>query len=119
MSQTKKQKRDIEKIICIILLGNRLKTNSGSVRVDDYKAAFKTWIHGNIINGVGFGNEEAIRNYMSEFRENNKGLSNSLMVILAGPLMVDFKVYSPFAAKLIVMFFAILPAPDVAANRAS
>lgn len=92
----------IATIICIILLGNRLKTNSGSVRVDDYKAAFKTWIHGNIINGVGFGNEEAIRNYMSEFRENNKGLSNSLMVILAEGGIYLFLLYAlPFVYTLI------------------
>ena len=91
----------ISAILCTVLLGNRLKTKSGSIRIDDYKASFKTWMDGNFIKGAGFGNEDAIKNYMSEFREDNQGLSNSLMVVLAEGGIYLFMLYAvPFAFTL-------------------
>lgn len=70
-------------ILSFILLNNRLKTASGSIRIDDYISSYKAWINNDIIFGVGYRNEDEIIKYMSGFRNYNHGLSNSFMVVLA------------------------------------
>ena len=80
-------------ILCWFLFFNRLKSLSGSTRIDDYIASYNTWIDNNILVGVGFGNEKAIYDNMSSFRDNNKGLSNSFMVVLAEGGLYLFLIY--------------------------
>ena len=70
-------------ILCFMLFFSRLKTSSGSTRIDDYLASYKTWVNSNIIYGAGYGNEDAIFENVSDFRRHNMGLSNSFMVVLA------------------------------------
>lgn len=57
-------------------------TDSYNTRIDDYKSAFLAWKQHPIF-GNGYGSNEAIKKYMSSFRNDNKGLSNSIMVVLA------------------------------------
>ena len=78
---------------CIWLLSYKLSTNSGSIRIDDYKASYKTWIEHGIILGAGFNNEDAIIENMSKFRKDNQGLSNSTMVVLAEGGIMLFMIY--------------------------
>ena len=63
-------------------LGEKTKTTSWVTRFDDYVACYEAWRTNEII-GVGYGNENEIKQHMSSFRANNKGLSNSLLVVLA------------------------------------
>ena len=85
-------------ILCFMLFFSRLKTSSGSTRIDDYLASYKTWVNsskhiGNLTTQrlhlaiykttcMG-GNEDAIFENVSDFRRHNMGLSNSFMVVLA------------------------------------
>lgn len=76
-------------IICIILFSVtaffydfRSETNSYSIRMDDYKASYQAWLEHPIV-GNGYGSIEEIEEYMSGFRMNNTGLSNSILVLLA------------------------------------
>ena len=69
-------------VISIVFLRDKLSSMSYRTRIDDYEASVKAW-EDHIIMGNGFDNELAIRNYMSDFRKNNMGLSNSLFTILA------------------------------------
>ena len=91
--------------LCAFLLVNRLRTSSGSTRVDDYVASYKAWINSSIIKGVGFGNEDTIKLYMSDFRKDNQGLSNSLMVIIAeGGLYLLLIYFIPFLISSISFY---------------
>ena len=78
---------------CIWLFSAKLNTNSGSIRVDDYKACYKTWIQHGVLLGAGFNNEDAIIENMSDFRKDNQGLSNSTMVVLAEGGIVLFMIF--------------------------
>lgn len=76
-------------IICIILFSIatffydfRSETNSYSIRIDDYRASYQAWLEHPIV-GNGYGSIEQIEEYMSGFRMNNTGLSNSILVLLA------------------------------------
>lgn len=60
----------------------RMKTSSGSIRIDDYKASYMAWKDKPIF-GNGYENTKCIEKYMSDFRNHNKGLSNSFMILLA------------------------------------
>ncbi len=78
-------------LIIIFLLGSVLIVNSifsqkigsesGSIRKDDYLAAFSAWKTSPIF-GVGLVSD-TVKNYMSLWRGYNLGFSNSLMDILA------------------------------------
>jgi hypothetical protein len=71
-------------IIYIIIIMIMYKSNTGSysVRIDDYIAGFKAWADHPIF-GNGYGTELAIQQYMSGFRSDNLGFSNSIMNVLA------------------------------------
>lgn len=69
-------------IVLKYLIEQKLGTGSGSIRVDDFVAGYKAWMNAPLF-GNGYGNIEAIKQYMSSFRSNNMGFSNSPMQILA------------------------------------
>lgn len=95
-------------IIPIIIVGGfvltynliimRLGTNSGNIRMDDIQAGIKAWSN-NIIFGNGYGNSDSYKAYMSGFRSNNKGFSNSILQILAYGGVVLF---APYLAAILV-----------------
>lgn len=88
-------------ICCVSLLSYKLNTGSGSIRMDDYKACYKTWIEHGVILGAGYGNEQAIKKNMGDFRKYDKGLSNSIMVVLAeGGIMLLIVYIAPFISTL-------------------
>ena len=90
---------------CMFLISYKLNTGSGSMRIDDYQACYKTWINHSVLLGAGFDNEEAIKENMSDFRSNDQGLSNSIMVILAEGGIMLFAIYIiPFILLLIIAF---------------
>lgn len=60
----------------------KLGTNSGNIRLDDFRAGFLAWLDSPIF-GNGYGNEICYQQYMSAFRSSNLGFSNSFMQILA------------------------------------
>ena len=64
------------------LLQQRLGTSSGNSRIDDFVAGYNAWKKAPVF-GNGFGNMDSVRQYMSSFRFNNVGFSNSPMMILA------------------------------------
>ena len=68
--------------ISLIYFIQRINTESGSIRLDDYKASFKAWLDYPIF-GNGYLNSDCIKAYMSSFRIHNMGLSNSFAVLLA------------------------------------
>lgn len=69
-------------VIIFNLFTSKLKSSSGSIRIDDFIAGYKTWILHPFL-GSGYGNNDALKIHMSSFRSNNRGFSNSLMQILA------------------------------------
>ena len=62
------------------ILMDKLSSLSGSTRLDDFRAGWKAWS-----NSLLFGNgyNASLVKYMSSFRLNNTGFSNSPMLILA------------------------------------
>ena len=64
------------------LINQKLGSISGSIRLDDFNAGFKAWTDHPML-GNGYGNGDAITHYISNFRRNNTGYSNSPMFILA------------------------------------
>ena len=72
-------------VIVVLTIGvfiTRSKTSSIAIRLDDLKATFKAF-YNNVIFGVGMNNESSIIKYIGEFRKHNKGLSNTIGLILA------------------------------------
>ena len=69
-------------VLVVRMIGDKLETGSGRSRIDDFTAGFKAWTDRPIF-GHGIDNLPAIRNYMSSFRRNNQGFSNSPTKILA------------------------------------
>lgn len=69
-------------IIVNYFISQKLDTSSGITRLDDFYAGFMAW-KDNLIFGNGFGNEYAYQKYMSAFRRDNLGFSNSPMLILS------------------------------------
>lgn len=63
------------------ILSQKLVTESGSIRIDDYIAAYNSW-KDNPIMGLGIASSK-IQNYMSLWRGYNLGFSNTIMDILA------------------------------------
>ena len=68
-------------LLALSLFNQKMETSSGSTRADDFAAGFKAWSN-NILIGNGFS-FDAIISYMSSFRGDNLGFSNSPMQILA------------------------------------
>lgn len=64
------------------LLQSKLESSSGSARLDDFAAGFKAWLDHPMM-GNGYNNTNSYMQYMSTYRMNNTGFSNSLMQILA------------------------------------
>lgn len=69
-------------IIVYFLIANKLSTYSGSYRIDDYIVCLKAWKE-NVVLGAGIDNDEYIRMFMGAWRSDNRGLSNSVLQILA------------------------------------
>lgn len=69
-------------IILIFFIRQKLGTGSGSTRVDDFAAGYRAWLDAPLF-GNGYGNSDAYEQYMSEFRRDNLGISNSLTPMLA------------------------------------
>ncbi len=65
-----------------IIFFNKLETASGGTRMDDFIAGFLSW-KDNMFFGNGLENLEHIQKYMSGFRSNNRGFSNSIMQLLS------------------------------------
>lgn len=74
------------------LILKKSTTISYSIRIDDYIAGFKAWLDHPII-GNGYGDESSINAYMSSFRNNNLGFSNSIMNVLAQGGILFFFIY--------------------------
>lgn len=69
-------------ILAIFLLKTKAETTSFQIRMDDYRAGFLSWKDSPII-GNGYGNTEALEQYMSYFRAERTGQSNSILKILS------------------------------------
>lgn len=64
-----------------IVSGANNPTSSVSIRIDDYKIAFKAW-KDNILIGHGYGRHDITEKYMSEVRGYDTGGSNGFVIIL-------------------------------------
>ncbi|MCD7816233.1 MAG: O-antigen ligase family protein [Bacteroides sp.] len=91
----------IASIVLQTLVLDKLETSSGSIRIDDFVAGFEAW-KTNPIFGAGYGNSGYVKKFMSSFRSNNQGFSNSPMQILyQGGLMLAIP-YIYFACKWVM-----------------
>lgn len=68
--------------VALSLFSDKVSTSSGGIHIDDFKAAFDAWLSSPIW-GYGIGNNNAIVPFMSSFRLNNTGFSNSILFVLA------------------------------------
>lgn len=86
--QRQKNRKAIRKILivaavlCAIFLARKLSVMSGSTRVDDIWAGFHAWLSKPWF-GSGFENQNYINKFVSNFRLDNLGYSNSPGLILA------------------------------------
>lgn len=88
----------------LYVVDQKVSTNSGSTRVDDFVAGYKAWQDSPFF-GNGFDNSVSIIKYMSSFRSNNTGFSNSLMQVLAyGGIYLFF----PYLISIIVGTFSLM-----------
>lgn len=90
------------------LIDQKLGTASGSIRLDDFSAGFKAWSDHPML-GNGYGNGEAITHYISGFRRNNTGYSNSPMYILA---LGGIYLFFPFLFTALKAIFRIIKNKD-------
>lgn len=67
--------------IAFSVFDQKMNTRSGNIRLDDFIAGFEAWIQ-SPITGYGLNHSDVVQRYMSAFRSNNMGFSNSLMNIL-------------------------------------
>jgi hypothetical protein len=81
------------------------ESNSLATHIDDVAAPVKCWLNNNIFWGTGYNREGPIQKYMSSFRENNLGLSNSIAVVLAEGGLVLFTYYLIPFIVLAIQFF--------------
>ncbi|MDD3141614.1 MAG: hypothetical protein PHX08_21980, partial [Lachnospiraceae bacterium] len=89
-----------------VLLVHKMTAGAGSssVRVDDYAAGIKAWLTAPFF-GTGFGNKSVIVSFMSAFRDDNLGYSNSVFSVLAEGGAVLFLIYLiPFFSYFICFF---------------
>lgn len=68
-------------VTVISLLTAKFGRTSGMTRMDDYTAGFLVWKQ-HLFVGAGYGDNGRVEQYMGNFRSNNRGFSNSLMIIL-------------------------------------
>lgn len=63
--------------LAFTVFDGKMQTSSGSTRLDDFVAGFEAWSRSPLF-GYGFSNTEVVKTYMSAFRADNLGFSNSL-----------------------------------------
>lgn len=68
-------------VVVNLIFSQKIGSESGNIRKDDYLAAFNAWKTSPIF-GVGLVSD-TVKNYMSLWRSYNLGFSNSLMDVLA------------------------------------
>lgn len=78
--------------IAVLLFANKVDTSSGGIHMDDFRAAFSAWISSPIW-GYGIGNNDAIIPFMSSFRLNITGFSNSFLFVLATGGLLYFSLW--------------------------
>lgn len=78
--------------VALSLFSDKVSTSSGGIHVDDFKAAFDAWLSSPIW-GYGIGNSDAIVPFMSSFRLNNTGFSNSILFVLATGGLLYFSLW--------------------------
>ncbi len=76
-----------------IIFLNKSTSMSWKTRSDDYAAGFRAWMHSPIW-GNGFNNFDSVKYYMSSFRRDNLGFSNSLFVVLVEGGILLLSVYA-------------------------
>ena len=92
-------------IFAFSLLDQKMDTSSGSIRLDDFRAGFATWIESPIY-GYGLSNIDSATVHMGSFRLYNLGFSNSPFDLLVrGGIVFAF----PFLVAC--MGFLRLPSP--------
>ena len=67
--------------LAFTVFDGKMQTSSGSTRLDDFAAGFKAWSRSPWF-GYGFTNTDVVKSYMSAFRADNLGFSNSLFQTL-------------------------------------
>ncbi len=90
----------------LILFFHKMKTGWGSfaTHIDDFIAALKCWTHYPIL-GCGYDCEVPIQEFMSDFRKDNLGLSNSAAVVLAeGGIILYIYYFLPFLFMMLAFF---------------
>lgn len=91
----------------VVLFWYKRKNNNASLNthIDDFAASIKCWLNNDILFGVGFDIEAPIREYMSAFRLDNLGLSNSIAVVIAeGGILLFLYCVLPFAVMMLHFF---------------
>ena len=83
------------------LIQNKQKSISYSLRMDDYVATYKAWKKHPIF-GNGFKNSDSIKIYMSAYRNDNYGLSNSIGALLYQDGIYLFLLYLVGLIKVII-----------------
>lgn len=81
-------------VLSIIIILNfielKMESLNGTTRIDDFRAAYLAWMEHPIL-GNGFGNNDIYIKYLSSFRIDNIGLSNSVGLILTyGGVVIFF-----------------------------
>ena len=66
----------------LVLLADKLSTESGRIRIDDLLACVKTWLTAPLF-GTGYWNDDAVIPFFSYAGRSNNGLSMGLAVVLA------------------------------------
>lgn len=88
----------------LILYKRKVGFGSFATHIDDFAASLKCWTHYPIL-GCGFNTDAPIKEFMSEFRKHNQGLSNSAAVVLAEGGIVLFTYYlTPFLIMMLAFF---------------
>lgn len=76
-----------------LLVYEKLRTPSGSIHFDDYLACAQAWLSDPLF-GIGFSNDLGLAGYMSEFRLDNTGYSNTLPYVLATGGLAYFSIWT-------------------------
>ncbi|CAX67034.1 O-antigen ligase family protein [Lactobacillus johnsonii] len=87
-------------VIVNLIFSQKIGSESGNIRKDDYLAAFNAWKTSPIF-GVGLVSD-TVKNYMSLWRSYNLGFSNSLMDVLAHGGLWSLVVYVGAGLKGII-----------------
>lgn len=84
-------------------------TGSGMIRLDDLAAGYKAWMSHPIF-GSGYANTDYIKRFMSGFRSNNTGFSNTIMNILANG---GIYLLLPYAAAFLAVIHDAIHSKDL------